>query len=108
MLPKINKADMTGMVEAIKEYLRSCHDDTGADLANIIIKTILVKTYGDYPKNKTPDGEMYARMLHLPPDRKKYGEKDTILVKKQTPEYKIINADVYHILNKFFRIQICI
>ena len=25
VLPRVNKADMAGMMEAIKEYLRSCH-----------------------------------------------------------------------------------
>ena len=42
MLPKINKSDMTGMMESIEEYLRACHDVIKAPLAYIIRKTIIV------------------------------------------------------------------
>ena len=71
VLPKINKSDMAGMMEAIEEYLRSCQDVERVPLGYIIRKTIIVKTYGDYPKYATPDDEMIIRMLHLPPDKNK-------------------------------------
>ena len=71
MLPKVNKADMAGMMEAIKQYRRSCHGVIRALLAYIIRKTIIVQTYGDYPKYATPDYEMIARMLHLPSETNK-------------------------------------
>ena len=57
MLPKIIKSDMARMMEAIKEYLRSCHGVIRTPLAYIIRKTIIVETYGDYPKYTTPDDE---------------------------------------------------
>ena len=66
MLSKINKSEMAVMMEAIKEYLRSCHGVIWAPLASIIRKTIKVQTYGDYPMYATPDNEMIMRMLHLP------------------------------------------
>ena len=48
MMPKVNKADMAGMMESIKEYLRSCCGVKRA-LAYITRKTIIVQIYGDYP-----------------------------------------------------------
>ena len=66
MLPKINKSDMAGAIEAIKEYLRSHHCVMRATLAYVIRKTIQVHTYGEYPKYATPDDEMNTKMLHLP------------------------------------------
>ena len=66
MLPKINKSDMAGTMEVIKEYLRLHHGVVRAPLAYIIRKTISVQTYGDYPTSATSDNEMIARMLHLP------------------------------------------
>ena len=71
VLPKINKSDIVGMMETIKEYLRSCHGVVRVLLAHVIKKTILVLTYGDYPKYVVPDNEMIIRMLHLPPDKNK-------------------------------------
>ena len=71
MLPKVNKADMTGMMDSIKEYLRSCCGVMKAHLAYVIKKTINVQIYGNYPMYVTPDDEMIARMLHLPPDKNK-------------------------------------
>ena len=47
MLPKVNKADMAGMMEAIKEYIKSHHGVMRAPLAYIIRKTITVQIYGD-------------------------------------------------------------
>ena len=70
MLPKINKSDMTGMMESIKEYLRSHHGVVKAPLAYLIRKTISIQTMGDYPTYATPDDKMIARMLHLHPDKK--------------------------------------
>ena len=66
MLPEISKADMAGMIKVIEEYLSLCHGIIRASLAYITRKTMIVKTYGDYPKYTTLDDEMIARMLPLP------------------------------------------
>ena len=66
VLPKINKSDMEGMMEAIKEYFRLHHGVIRAPLTYITRKTITVPTYGDYPTCETPDDEMITRMLLLP------------------------------------------
>ena len=50
VVPKVNKADMAGTMEAIKEYQRSCHSVMRAPFAYIIRKAIIVLTYVDYPK----------------------------------------------------------
>ena len=71
VLPKVNKADMMGMMESIKEYLRSCHGVVTSPLAYVIRKTITDHVGGDYPKNVTPDDKMITRMLHPPQDKKK-------------------------------------
>ena len=42
MLPKVIKVDMAGTMEAMEEYLRSCHGVVRAPLAYIIRKTIIV------------------------------------------------------------------
>ena len=69
MLPKVNNADVAGMMEAIREYLRSCHCVIRVSLEYIIIKTIIVQTYGDSPKFVTSDNEIITRMLHSTPDK---------------------------------------
>ena len=66
---KINKSDMMGTMEYIKEYLRSCHGVIRAPLAYVMRKSIIVQTYGKYTTDATFDNEMIARMLHLPPDK---------------------------------------
>ena len=43
VLPKVNKADMKGTMESIKEYLRSHHGVMRVPLAYVIKKTITVK-----------------------------------------------------------------
>ena len=55
VLPKINKSDMSGMMESINEYFRSHHGFVRPALAYVIWKTITVQTYGDYPRYTTPD-----------------------------------------------------
>ena len=75
MLPNVNKADMAGIMESIKEYLKSCHGVIRAPLAQVIRKIITVQVYGDYPKYATPDNKTIARMLHLPPDKNKLHNK---------------------------------
>ena len=40
-----------------------------APLGYVFRKTIIVQTFADYPKYATPNDEMIARMLHLPPDK---------------------------------------
>ena len=42
VLPKVNKADMTGMMEVIKGYLRSYHGVIRAPLTYIIMKTVII------------------------------------------------------------------
>ena len=74
VLPKVNKADVIGTMEAINEYLRLCHAIVRTPLAYIITKTIIVQTLGNYPKYITPDNEMIARMTHPPLDEKKLHE----------------------------------
>ena len=44
MLTKVEKADMAGMMEAIKEYLRSCHGVIRAPLTYLIGNAIIVQT----------------------------------------------------------------
>ena len=101
VLPKINKSDMAGTIEAIKEYLRLHHQVDWAPLAYVIRKTITVQTYGDYPPYATPDDKMIARMLQLPPDKNKMHNKQSALsVTVHMSEYKIDNRTVYDILNR--------
>ena len=45
MLPKVNKANMTGIMEDIKEYLRSCHSVKRAHLVCVMRKTIVVEMW---------------------------------------------------------------
>ena len=61
---------MEGAMVSIEEYLRSHNCDVRVPFASIIRKAIIVQTYDDYLKYETPDDEMIARMLHLPPDKK--------------------------------------
>ena len=103
MLPQDNKADKTGNIESIKEYIRSCHGDVRMPLVYIIRKTILVQTYVDYPTYATLDDEMITSMLHLPPDKNRlHNEQSAQSVKEHTAEYEIDNRSVYDILD-----QIC-
>ena len=103
MLPKVDKANMAEMMERIKEYLRSYHGVMRVSLANIIRKTIVVQTYGDYPKYLAPNDNIIAMMLHLPLYKNKlYNEKNAQSVKEHTAEYKINNRSIDDILG-----QIC-
>ena len=103
VLTRINKSDMAGMMESIKEYLRSCHGVIKRPLAYIIRKAITVQTYGNHPTYSTSDDKMIARMLHLPPDKNKLLlERDAHRVQDHTAEYVIDNRMVYDILD-----QIC-
>ena len=52
MLPEVNKADMAGMMESIKNI----------PLAYMKRKTITVQIYNDYPKYATPVNKMITRM----------------------------------------------
>ena len=72
MMLKVNKADMAGMMETIKEYFRSCNSVVRAPLAFLIRKTIIVKTYSDFSKHVTFDDKMMIKMLHLSQDKNKY------------------------------------
>ena len=55
MLPKVNKVDMAGRMESIKECLRSHHGVMRVPPAYVFRRTIPVQMYGDYPKYATPD-----------------------------------------------------
>ena len=93
VLTKINKSDMAGMMESIKEYF----------LAYIKRKTITVQTMDDYPMYTTPDDKMIAKMLNLSPDKNKLLlEKNAHKVQDHTAEYVIDNRMVYDVLD-----QIC-
>ena len=103
MLPKVKKADMAGMMEAIEEYLQLCYCVMREPLSYVVRKTIIVQTYGDYHKYVTPDDEMISRMLHLPPDRNRLHSKQSAQsINKHMAEYKIDNKSIYDILD-----QIC-
>ena len=70
MLPKVNKTDTAGTMEAAKEYLRSYHGVMRVPLVYLIrTTTSLVQVYADYPKFATPKNKMITRMLHCPPDK---------------------------------------
>ena len=62
VLPKINTSITAGMMESIKEYLRSHHGK-----GTLITKT--VQTMCKYYTYENSDNKMIARMLHLPPDK---------------------------------------
>ena len=103
MLPKINKSDMAGTMEYIKEYLRSCHGVIRAPLAYIIRNTITVQIIGDCPTYATCDNKMIARMLDLPQDKNKLlSEGDVQRVQVCMAKYEINNRMVYDMLD-----QIC-
>ena len=76
-LPKVNMADMAGMIEFIEEYLRSCHGVVRVSLAYINRKTKIFQNYGDYPRYVTLDDEMIAKILHLFPDMNKLHNKQS-------------------------------
>ena len=67
VLPKINKTDMAGSMESVKEYIRSCCGVMRAPFAYMDRKTITVQTYGNYPKY-APNNEMIANLC---PDKNK-------------------------------------
>ena len=86
---------MAGMIESIKEYLRSCGGVMRAPLACMIRKTITVQTYGEYPKYATPNEKMITKMLHLPPDKNRlHNEQCAQSVKEHTADFKIDNRSV--------------
>ena len=96
VISKVHKANMAGTMEAIKEYLRSHCGVMRAHLTYIIKKTIIVQTYGDYPKYATPDNEMITRTLHSQTSCtiKK------VSVKEHMVEYEIDNRSVYDIFDQ--------
>ena len=103
MPPEFNKADMTGMMEPIKEYLRLHYGDIRAPLVYIIRKAILVEIHGDDCTYMTPDDEMIANMQHLPPETNKlHNKKIAQPVKDNMAEFKLDSRSVHYILD-----QIC-
>ena len=103
MLPKVNKADIAGMMESIEECLRSHCSIMRAYLAYVIWKIITVPIYGNDPKYATHDDEMIARMLQLPSDKNKlHNEQSAQSVIEHMADYKIDNRCVYDLLH-----QIC-
>ena len=104
VLPKINWSDMTETMEAIEEYLRSCHGVVRAILAYIIRKPITVQIYDDYPMYTNSDHKMITRILHLPPGKNKLLlEKDAQAIWAHKTEYKIDNRSVYNILDHIYK-----
>ena len=104
VLPKVNKADMAGMMESIVEYLRSHCGVVRTPLVYVIRKTIIVQIYGDCPNYATPDDKMIAMMLHLPPDKNKmHNEQSAQSLMEHTAEYEIDNRTVYDILDQIFK-----
>ena len=100
VLLKVNKADLAGMIESIKEYLRSQCGVVRVPLAFIIRKTITVQIYGDDLRYVAPDDKMTTRMLHLPPDKNRlHDEQSALSVKEHIAEYKIDNRSVYDIMD---------
>ena len=78
VLPKINKSDMAGMMEAIEENLRSCCGAIKAPLAYVIRKTIIAQTYRDYPLYATLGDKMITRMWNLPADKNMIYNKQSV------------------------------
>ena len=76
ILQKIKKSDMSGMKEAIKEYLRS-YGVIEAPLACIIRKAITMQTCDDFLLYATSDDEMITRMLYFPSDKNKVNNKQS-------------------------------
>ena len=105
MMPKVNNADMAGIMESIEEYLRSCCGVIRATLAYVIKKAITILTYGDYPKYVIPDNKMIAMMLHLPQDKNKLqNEQSAQSVKEHMAEHEVINnRHVYNILDQIYK-----
>ena len=65
------------------------------------MKTWIVQTCGDYPWYVTPDDEMIASMLYLPPDKNKLLlEHKTSSIMEHIAEYKIDNLTFYDVLDK--------
>ena len=91
-------------MEAIKEYLRSCHGVLRAPLVYVIRKNIVFKTYGDNLKYATPDDKMFARMSHLPLEKNKLlSECDVQSARVCAAEYKIDNRSVCDILDQIYK-----
>ena len=68
-----------------------------------LLHTKTVQTYGEYPTYATSDDKMITRMLHLPPDKNRLlNEQSVQSVKVCTAEYSIDNMGVWDILD-----QIC-
>ena len=99
MLLKINQTDKTGMMEAIKEYIKLHYGVVRAPLACNIQQTITVQTYGDYPMYATTDDKMIIRMLHLPSDKNKmHNEQSAQSVTEPMTENEIDTRIIYDIL----------
>ena len=101
VLPKVNKADMAGTMECIKEYLRSHYSVIRAPFVYVIRKTTSVQFCGNLSKYSTPDNEMITRILHPPTDKNRlHNEQRAQSVKEHTSKYEIDNRSVYDILDQ--------
>ena len=69
MLPKDNKAEMTGMINAVEENLRLHHGVVRAPFVYVIRKMMIAQTYSEYLRYVTLDDEMISRMSHLFPNK---------------------------------------
>ena len=68
-------------------------------MACVVTKTVTVKSQSVYPSHATPDDEMINRMLHLPSDKNKiYNKQSVQSVIQHKPENEIDNRTVYDIL----------
>ena len=95
VLPKFNKDDMSGMMEAINEYQRLHCGLVRAPLANIIKTTIIFQTYDNYPKYATPEDDMITQMLHLPQNKNRlHNEQSAQSVMECLAKYEIDNRNV--------------
>ena len=65
-------------MKSISDHIRSCLGVVRIPLAYIIRKIIIVQTYDDCPKYAIPNNNMIARMLHLPPDKNKLHNKQSM------------------------------
>ena len=73
-------------------------------LAYVIKKTVIVQTYGDYPKYVTPNDEMITRMLHLSPNKNiLQNQQSAQSLMEHMAEYKIDNRNVHDILGKIYQ-----
>ena len=89
LLPKVNKTNMAGMIEAIKTYLSSCYGVKRMPLTYIIRKTIVIQTDITYLQCTI------TMMLHLPMEQNKLCSEEAASSRKQHKvAYRINNRAI--------------